>query len=164
MRGRKPDALAVRRGGTTADVIANVQVVEDSALVKPERVAIDPYMSEAWDTMVGTGAAFEPCDSPMLEQLIFQIRIVEDCRAHLFDAEGNVRTVVKEETDMGDILIKVNPYLKIMNDAERSVMKLSQELGLTRFARARLGLTQAMGQAAQLSIAEQIDRAISGRK
>lgn len=164
MRGRKPDALAVRRGGTTADIIANAQVVEESALVKPERVAIDPYMDEMWDTMIGTGAAFEPCDSPMLEQLIFQIRIVEDCRAHLFDAEGNVRTVVKEETDMGDILIKVNPYLKIMNDAEKSVMKLSQELGLTRFARARLGLTQAMGQAAQLSIAEQIDRAISGRK
>lgn len=164
MRGRKPDALAVRRGGTTADIVANAQVVDESALVKPERVAIDPYMNEMWDTMVGTGVAFESCDSPMLEQLIFQIRVVEDCRVHLFDPEGNMRTVVKEETELGDTLIKVNPYLKIMNDAEKSVMKLAQELGLTRFARARLGLTQAMGQAAQLSIAEQIDRAISGRK
>lgn len=164
MRGRKPDALAVRRGGTTADVVQVDAVPVDSSLVKPDRIASDIYMSELWDSMVGTGAAFEECDSPMLEQLVFQIKIIEDCRAHIYDAEGNMRTVVKEETEFGDVLVKVNPYIKVMNDAEKSVMKLSQELGLTRFARARLGLTQAMGKAAQLSIAEQIDRAISGRK
>lgn len=164
MRGRKPDALAVRRGASTADIsTTTAATMEEGALVKPESVSLDPYQSEIWDTLVGTGAAFQEADSPMLQSLVFNIAIVEDCRKHIYDEDGTMRVISQDEDEYGNVVARANPYIKIMNDAEKLVMKMSQELGLTRFARARLGLTQACGQAAQISVAEQIDRAIRGR-
>ena len=164
MRGRKPDALAVRRGGSTADISTpSPSLVEHGALVKPESVAMNPYMNDIWDSMVGTGATFEASDSPMLQSLVFNIAIVEDCRKHIYSEDGTMNVLTHDEDEYGNVVTRANPYIKVMNDAEKLVMKMSQELGLTRFARARLGLTQAVGQAAQISVAEQIDRAIRGR-
>ena len=164
MKGRKPDALATRRGGSTADLPLSPQLVEHGALVKPESVAMDPYRSEIWDSLVGTGATFEAADSPMLQSLVFNIAIVEDCRRHIYSADGTMNVLSREEDEYGNVITRPNPYIKVMNDAEKLAMKMSQELGLTRFARARLGLTQAVGQAAKISVAEQIDRAIRDRK
>lgn len=164
MRGRKPDALAVRRGGSTADISTpSPSLVEQGALVKPESVAIDPYQNEIWDSLVGTGAAFEQADSPMLQSLVFNIAIVEDCRRHIYGDDGEMQVLTRDEDEYGNVVVRPNPYVKVMQDSEKLVMKMSQELGLTRFARARLGLTQTVNQAAQVSLAEQIDRAIRGQ-
>lgn len=164
MRGRTPNALAVRRGASTADIsTSTAEVVERGALVKPESVAVNPYMSDLWDSMVGSGTTFEAADSPMLQSLVFNIAIVEDCRKHIYSEDGTMNVLKTDEDEYGNAITRPNPYIKVMNDAEKLVMKMSQELGLTRFARARLGLTQAVGQAAQISVAEQIDRAIRGR-
>ena len=47
MRGRKPDALAVRRGASTADISTTTAVtVEDGALVKPDSVSKTPILSD----------------------------------------------------------------------------------------------------------------------
>lgn len=164
MRGRKPDALAVRRKTSTADLATATTIdVDDMQLVEPAEIAADPHMHEIWETTVGSGAAFDACDAPVVQQLVFNIAILEDCRAHIYKSEGGMQTLI-EESDEHGVKLKQNPYMRVMWDAEKSVLKLAQELGISRFARARLGLTKAMGTAAQLSIAEQIDRAISGRK
>ena len=57
-----------------------------------------------------------------------------------------------------------NPYIKQANDSAAVALKLADQLGCTPLARARLGLTQNMAGAVQLSIAQQIDAAIAGRK
>ena len=97
MRGRKPDALAVRRGASTADISTTTAVtMGEGALVKPESVSLDPYQSEVWDTLVGTGAAFKEADSPMLQSLVFNIAIVEDCRKHIYDEGGAMRGITQD--------------------------------------------------------------------
>lgn len=164
MRGRKPDALAVRRNKSTADLATSTATVMDGgALVEPADIANDQHMHDIWVSTVGSGAAFDACDSPVVQQLVFNIAILEDCRAHIYSADGTMQTMIEIEDELGTVT-RPNPYIKIMQDAEKSVLKLSQELGISRFARARLGLTQAMSTAAQVSIAEQIDKAISRRQ
>ena len=164
MRGRKPDSLAVRRKTSTADLATATTIdADDMQLVEPAEIAADPHMHEIWETTVGSGAAFDACDAPVVQQLVFNIAILEDCRAHIYKSDGGMQTLVEESDEYG-VKLKQNPYMRVMWDAEKSVLKLAQELGISRFARARLGLTKAVGTAAQLSIAEQIDRAISGRK
>ena len=167
MRGRKPDALAVRRGTSTADIEPADQTVAEivgEGANKPVDIASNPYTSDMWDTCVGSGAAFEQADVPFISQFVTDMVMVEECRRHMFDAAGNPQPMVTEDNGDGTVTVTANPYAKVMRDTMAEALKLADQLGLTRFARARLGLTQAMGKAAQLSIAEQIDRALVGRK
>lgn len=136
----------------------------DGAAEKPLSVTSNPTLSNMWDTAVGTGAAFEPQDVPFLEQFVFDMCIVEECRAHMLDEDGRPLPIIKGEDDFGNTVFTPNPYQKPMADAMKEAMKLAEELGLTRFARTRLGLAQAAGKAVTLSIAEQIDKAIARQK
>lgn len=159
MRGRKPDATAIRRGD---DALMRASVI-DGGVVKPETVSSNAALSEMWDCCIGTGLAFEPQDAPLLEQFVFDMVQVAECRRHMFDEDGNPRPVSIAEDELGNIAVRANPYQKPMHEFMREALKLSDELGLSRFARTRLGLAQAAGKAVTLSIAEQIDKAIARR-
>ncbi len=167
MRGRKPAATAVRRGekaamlapvGQTAGITA-----ADGGCRKPEAVLSNPRMSDMWDLCVGTGAAFESQDVPFITQFVTDMVMVEECRRHMFREDGTPQPMVSEIDDEGNLRVTPNPYAKVMRDTMAEALKLADELGLTRFARTRLGLAQAAGQAMTLSIAEQIDRTLARR-
>ena len=159
MRGRKPVANAIRRGGG-AQIIqpADAEVVD-----KPISVMAVPNMSAMWDMFVGSGLSYKPEDAPFLEQLVFNLELARQCRDKCIDERGNIMVMVGcgEPDENGNYLeSKPNPYLKQMREAMAEAMKLSDQLGCTPLARARLGLTQAAGKAVTLSIADQIDSAI----
>lgn len=164
-RGRKPDALAIRRGGTTASIIPDNS--SPQTLEKPPEVAMSPGMSELWDTFVGTGLTYQAQDGPALRNLVFTLELVRQLQSELIDENGNIRAMVgvgEPDPDTGEYLDMVeNPRLKTMWAAQDRALKLADSLGIGPLARARLGLTQAAGAAATLSIAEQIDAAIARR-
>jgi len=81
----------------------------------------------------------------------------------MFREDGTPQPMVTTVDDEGNLDIAPNPYSKVMRDTMAEALKLADELGLTRFARTRLGLAQAAGQAITVSIADQIDRAIARR-
>lgn len=163
MKGRKPDALAVRRGASTADISSpSPSLVGQGALVKPESVSKTPILSDIWDNTVGSGISFRASDSPLIEQYVFNIAMVYESQRHLMDEDGTMHLTVEEEDAFGGIRIKENPYLKIRDNAMKTAMKLEQDLGLSPMARARLGLTQGMSANVQINIAKQIDAALGG--
>lgn len=167
MRGRKPAATAVRRGKDAAMLapVVNAEATTlDSALPMPTSIAGNPRLSEMWQMTVGSGASFEPQDVPFLAQFVTDMVLVEECRRHMFKADGTPQPMLTSIDEEGNVAITQNPYAKPMRDTMAEALKLADELGLTRFARTRLGLAQAAGQAITVSIAEQIDRAIARRK
>lgn len=160
-RGRKPDALAVRRNSTTAD--AAVATIGEG-LAKPPAVAAHAPMSALWDQLVGTGRAFQPQDAPYVEQLVFSLETARQCRQNLLDENGNVRVLVGRGEPDADGRYRdyvESPWLKALNEATAQSLKLADALGLTPLARARLGLTQATA-VATVSIADQIYAAMRG--
>lgn len=165
-RGRRPDARAIRRSGGALEVTPTV-LGEPGSLAKPATVAAVPSMSELWDTLVGSGSAFRAEDAPFVEQLVFDMETAAQCRARCVGPDGRVAVMVgagEPDPETGEYAKMVpNPYLRQMREAVTEAMRLSDQLGLTPLARARLGLTQAAGIAAARSISEQIDAAIARR-
>ncbi len=164
MRGRKPDATAVRRGEKAAMLVpvgqSRAEIV-DAGCQKPADVLANTRLSDMWDMCIGSGAAFESQDVPFISQFVTDMVLIEECRRHMFKADGTPQPMITEVDDEGNVLISPNPYAKVMRETMAEALKLADELGLTRFARTRLGLAQAAGQAITLTIAEQIDRAIA---
>lgn len=178
MRGRKPVANAVRRGDNAigpvkvqAEVIGQAAGLQESSsphVEKPVSVALSETQSALWDTVVGTGLGFEQKDVPMLEQLVFTLDVAREARARTVAEDGRpILMVGKGQPDpvTGEYMdYAPNPYIKQAEAAANHALKLADQLGCTPLARARLGLTQAMGASVTLSIADQIDRAISRGK
>ena len=164
MRGRKPDATAVRRGEKAAMLVpvgqSKAEII-DAGCKKPASVLANERMSDMWDMCVGTGAAFEFQDVPFITQFVTDMVLIEECQRHMFKEDGTPQPMITEVDEMGNVCVTPNPYGKVMRDTMSEAMKLADELGLTRFARTRLGLAQAAGQAVTLTIAEQIDRALA---
>lgn len=159
MRGRKPKALAQRRERDHVDVTA--AVMEGTGHVeKPVSVASVPRLSRIWDETLGTGMAFRPEDAPLLEQFVFDLALVEECRANMIDGDGNPTPLLKAEDQYGNVQMVDNPYFKKMREVSNDTLRLANDLGLTPVARARLGLTQASANAVNLSIQETILRAM----
>lgn len=164
MRGRKPDATAVRRGDKAAMLVPVGQQkvgIIDSGCQKPPNILTNQRLSDMWDMCVGTGAAFESQDVPFITQFVTDMVLIEECQRHMFKADGTPQPMITEVDEMGNVCVTPNPYGKVMRDTMSEALKLADELGLTRFARTRLGLAQAAGQAVTLTIAEQIDRALA---
>jgi hypothetical protein len=158
-RGRKQNALAQRRERDHVDVTATV--LEGAGhLEKPVSVTSVPRLSRIWDETLGTGMAFRPEDAPLLEQLVFDLALAEECRANMIDEDGNPTPLLKAEDEYGNVHMVDNPYFKKMREVANDTLKLANDLGLTPVARARLGLTQASANAVNLSIQETILRAM----
>lgn len=148
-RGRKHNALAQRRERDHVDVAATVL---DGAmhLDKPVSVASVPRLSRIWDETLGTGMAFRPEDAPLLEQFVFDLALVEECRANMVDQDGNPSPLLRAEDEHGNVRMVDNPYYKKMREVSNDTLKLANDLGLT----------QASANAVQLSIQETILRAM----
>lgn len=163
--GRMPDAHAIRRTKDKAVIIP--ETVEASSLTPPETVLAHPHMTELWSSLVGSGIAYEERDIPLIEQLVWDFETVEQCRARVMGADGQMKLMIpvgEPDPDTGEYLKFIpNPYLKQMREAMTEGLKLADQLGLSPMARARLGLTQAAGKAATLSIAETIDALMEKR-
>lgn len=166
MRGRKPDANAIRRKDDHAQITpAAVMDGGVELLEKPLEVMVSPAMSDTWDLVVGSGLAYKPEDAPMLTQLVFDLEVARQMRDRCVNERGEIIAMVGkgQPDENGDYMdYKPNPHIKLMREAVAESMKLADQLGCTPLARARLGLTQAAGKAVTLSIAEQIDRAMRG--
>lgn len=162
MRGRKPDANAIRRADDHAQIVQG----GDGKLEKPLSVSMVPNLNTTWDLLVGSGMAYDARDAPLLEQLVFDLETVRQCREHCLDEFGNIRLLVgcgEPDPETGEYMdSKPNPYIKAMREAVTEVLKLSDQLGCAPMARARLGLTQATGKAVTISIADTIDKALRG--
>lgn len=157
---RRPNALAVRREKDHVDIRASVEGGIEDTCEKPLAVAQSPRLSDVWDTLIGSGIAFRQQDQPLLEQLVFDIALADDCRRHMFDEDGNPVALLKAEDEDGREVLVDNPYYKKMREISADTLKLANELGMTPVARARLGLTKASTNAANLSIAETIYKAM----
>lgn len=163
MRGRKPDSKAIRRASDRAEIAQ----AGGSRLEKPISVMVSQGMSDLWDMFAGSGIAYKPEDAPFLEQLVFNLELAAECRDKCVDEHGRIKVMIGcgEPDEYGNYLdSKPNPYIKQMREAIAEAMKLSDQLGCTPLARARLGLTQAAGKAVTISIAEQIDEAMRRMK
>ncbi len=168
MRGRKPQANAIRRADDHADISpATVIGGAGGPIAKPEEMSRSASLSALWDTVVGTGVAYDPRDVPLLEQLVFELEVARQARSRCYGEDGRLRLMVacgEPDPEPGEALnLRPHPYIRQMNEATNQALKLADQLGCTPLARARLGLTQAAGRAVTLSIAEQIDRAVSRR-
>ncbi len=163
--GRMPDAHAIRRSKDKAVIIP--ETVETCALTPPDTVLAHPHMAELWSSLVGSGIVYEERDIPLIEQLVWDFETVEQCRARVMGADGQMKLMIpvgEPDPDTGEYLKFIpNPYLKQMREAMTEGLKLADQLGLSPMARARLGLTQAAGKAATLSIAETIDALMEKR-
>ncbi|MBY4796792.1 P27 family phage terminase small subunit [Collinsella sp. AGMB00827] len=167
MRGRKADARAVRRLKDGADLALYAGARSDSELEgveKPASVLAVPSMSALWDTIAASGISWRPEDTPLLEALVFELEAARQCRDRCTDELGNVMPVVGRgmpDPETGEYLDWApNPWYKAMGEATARALRLSDQLGCTPLARARLGLTQAAGIAVGVSIAEQVRAAV----
>lgn len=166
MRGRKPKEAAVRRGGAEGAIEARAEVLAPCEVEKPADIAMTPSLSETWDMVVGTGVGYQGADAPFLSQLVYNIEAARQAWARCRMPDGSLRLTIPvgdPDADGACADFKPNPYIKIANDTTNMAIRLAEQLGCTRTARARLGLTQSIAAATTLSIAQQIDAAIAGR-
>lgn len=177
MKGRKPKANAARRGGSNSDGAEIIEVKartkEELAeagipgIEKPADIAASPSMSHTWDAIVGRGLVFQACDAPFVSQLVHNVEVANQAWAKCTEPDGSMKLVIGrgEPDENGEYTdYKPNPYIKIANDAAALALRLADQMGCTPLARARLGLTEALGTATNISIAKQIDAAIGGRQ
>ena len=127
MKGRKPQKNAIRRGRTPADVM-ELRAEPAGALAKPDEVIANPDLDALWDTVVASGAGFAPADVPILTQLVYTVN------------------------DTG----RTSPYFTQMEKATAQILRLSDHLGATPLARARIGIAETATQSMQVDIAAKI--------
>ena len=160
MRGRKPQANAIRRGGAQPGAIPVVAAPIEHGVTKPDEVIANPDLDAIWDTVVGSGAAYRQQDEPLLTQLVYWLDVARTCRAAMTAPDGRtLMTVVgvgPKGPDGRHRDFRPNPYLAQMEKATNMVLRLSDQLGCTPLARARIGVTEAATQSMQVDIAARI--------
>lgn len=149
MKGRKPKKDAIRRGRTPADVLELQAVPVRAAVEKPDEVLANPDLDALWDTVVGDGAGFAPADVPILTQLVYWLDVARTCRERMTGPDG--RTLVTMD-DTG----RTSPYFTQMEKATAQILRLSDHLGATPLARARIGIAETATQSMQVDIAAKI--------
>lgn len=162
MRGRKPEAGAQRRGGANDKRLAKVaepstttfEVVE-SGLPMPPSVSTSERRSELWRQVVGDGSAYREQDIALIASLVVWMDAAEQIQYAMTNDEGGVLLMVDGAP---------SPYLRQLDLATKNILKLSDQLGCTPLARARLGLTEAAKNNMNITIAERINRAMERSK
>lgn len=150
MRGRKPDALAVRRRGKPTE--AQVTVVGGGYAEKPDFVYASASLSQCWDELVGDGRAYASQDTRLLTQWVFWVELANQLMSRMLSQDGctieSVTTAIQGE----NIVMVDSPFFKQFKQATDMAMKLADHFGGTPYARAKLGLTRA----AEASIGEDV--------
>ena len=135
MRGRKPQADAIRRGLTDQLMVREAQG-GTHGLGIPEDIAADPLRRVIWEWIVPEVNQFSEQDLPQLRELVMWHAIFESAQAAILD-----------ERNPGSILIfdgdgKKHPAISVMKEASSEIRALSDHLGLSPLARSRIGLFQ----------------------
>lgn len=149
MKGRKPQKNAIRRGRTPADVLELQAVPVAASIAKPDEVIANPDLDALWDTVVGDGGGYQPQDVPILTQLVYWLDVARTCRERMTGPDGRTLVTVN---DTG----RTSPYFTQMEKATAQILRLSDQLGCTPLARARIGITETATQSMQVDIAARI--------
>ena len=129
MRGRKPQAVAVRRGGADGVVIQADATTVDG-ITKPGSIAAVPSMSRTWDAIVGHGFGYRESDVPFIAQLVFNVEVANQAFEKCLGEDGTLKLMVPKYNRDGDICgERPNPYIKQANDSAAVALKLADQLG-----------------------------------
>lgn len=148
-KGRKPTKNAQRRGGhepaqeLVAEVIGAVPTLQ-----KPVSVAVNPVMSECWDSLIGSAPCFDERDIPLIESYCFWYAVFCEASQSMMSLDGRVSTLVeKYDAETGEPepgSAKANPNLRTAEKATTMLRQLGDALNISPTARVRSGLMQAM--------------------
>lgn len=154
MRGRKPSATAVRRGGSGAPAATPVEAcVVFPAHAEPTPIVMrDERVLDAWHDLFGDGAAYHPSDSQIMGQLAYWVAVGERCMEAAMGEDG-IEVVGFSEGGA----LRPSEYLRQLKTATDMTLKLSDQLGCTPLSRARIGIAGAAAASSRLSIMEQVD-------
>lgn len=159
MKGRKPQKNAIRRGRTPSDVL-ELAATPVGRLQKPDEVLANPDLDVLWDQVVGDGVGYQPQDVPVLTQLVYWMDVAQTCRQAMTAPDGRrLVTVIATGKPGPDGTYrdgKANPYFAQMERATNMILRLSDQLGCTPLARARIGIAETATQSMQVDIAAKI--------
>lgn len=162
MRGRKPQSGAQRRGGANDRAIQPARAAGERAYIipsdgipMPPSVANYPHRVAMWNNLCGDGSAFRPEDAPLIASFVVWMDTAEQIQSAMTNEEGGVALLVDA---------KPSYLIRQLDLATKNILKLSDQLGCTPLARARLGLAEAATNNINVSIADRIDRAMERKK
>lgn len=144
MRGRKKGLVSIRDGRDPATELTKQIVVEAQTdlLGKPIEIKNNPRLNGLWDSMIGDGRAFQPQDIPILANWMQWVDLAIQLRMRMTKEDGTLETTVMRKR--GEEYVEVDsPLFKQYIKATEMSTRLSEQLGGTPIARARLGLTRA---------------------
>lgn len=154
MKGRKPKADAIRRGGRNPLHVA-AEPVEARTLQAPPLVAGNPTMLACWELIVGDSPIFQPSDIPQLEAYCYWYAVLQQCEQQTITADGRVVTMFARKDADGrndPNSIRANPDIRTAEKATAMLRLLGGELNLTPTGRARAGLVEAMTRSTQADV------------
>ena len=165
MKGRKPQAKAIRRKEGPQAVKAEIIEPARQGVAKPAEVLANPDLSATWDTIVGDGLAYRQQDEPLLVQLVYWHDVLRTCRERMTGPDGRtLMTVIgvgEKGPDGKHKRSAPNPYFKQMSDATAQSPRLSAQLGCTPIARARIGIAETATASMQVDIAQRIRQIVA---
>lgn len=138
MKGRKPDANAVRRGAR--DGFQPSPSTPRAGVSMPDDVAADPTLCRLWQQVAPPVNPFIPSDTLLLRVLVEWLAIAEAAQEQLKGdgIDGSICILI----DDGKRARK-HPALSVLKEASAEIRALSDTLGLSPLARSRIGLAQA---------------------
>lgn len=148
MKGRKPDAHAIRRGVTDAYTIAAPE--ERHGLQMPDDIAEDPALAPIWAMVAPPANNFTQQDENLLRSLVQWSAVYTQACEAMTAKDGSGRKAIL--TMVGTVrgldgqerpVTKRSPAIQVMKEASAEIRALSDMLGLSPLARSRIGLIQA---------------------
>lgn len=158
VKGRKPDAKAVRRKHAppqpeSVNLVA--EIAPPSKLSVPEFVAENATMRTCWNEIVGDGYQYTDADVPQLEQLCYWYAVYRQCVANTVLPNGMVVTKMGRKTEDGEfdpMSTKAHPDIKTAKEASGMFRTLAAELGVSPLARQKMGLMEAVTHSTQADL------------
>ncbi len=161
-RGRKPQADAQRRGGHSPEpepVLA--QALPHGAPLKPPTVAVNPVMSEAWDTLVGAAPFLTAQDAPLVESYCYWYAVFRQALEQTMTLDGRVMTTVaKRDPETGEpdpSTIKPNPDLRTAEKATTMLRQIADTLNISPTSRIRTNIMAVMAASSADELARKND-------
>lgn len=160
-RGRKPKAMAQRRGGMQPAGVDAV-AIERAPLAKPPHVEANPTMSAMWDSLVGDSRNFSQEDAPLLDSYCYWYSVYVQSMMQTITPDGKVVTLYGKKGGDGRTdpsTVRANPDIQTAKKATEMMMRLAAVLQMTPEARGRAGLVDALTKSTQADV---VNKTIAG--
>lgn len=149
MRGRppKPTHLRLLEGNPSKRPLPELEPTVSGCAMKSALVAQDEVASSAWDDLVGAmpPGFFTAADSAALEQYALAWSLFDKAQREI-SQHGLVIAIHGQDEETGKLVFKrsiANPAIRIWKMASEALIKLTDRLGLSPVARARLHIPRA---------------------